>query len=236
LALEAQQRELENPTPTQEETGGGKDKKTKAKDSMLGDRKVMGFNIVIEHERGDVRYGARLPAAYGYIRRTDSAERGDQMDCFVGSELLGLIFIVDSYEPVTGKFDEHKIMLAVANKESALAIFRAYYNGFPDAPARRIGKCNDPVTPDELTRWLATGDVTRPFYEPTNVQYAQISSDPEAHRCRTCAYFDSGICSNRVAYFDPRVPETYDGMKMVSPSGGCTQYEPMRVTETEMAR
>ena len=100
-------------------------KKPATKDQMLSDRTVLGFAVVIEHERGDERYGRTLPADYGYIRQTDSAERGDQMDCFVGPDGNAThIFIINSYD-MNGRFDETKVMLRYADEDSARADFRA---------------------------------------------------------------------------------------------------------------
>ncbi len=234
LGMEQTEQSMEHAERNQqlaEKEPKGKGKKTRDRaGSILGDREVMGFHVVVEHEKGDFRYGNRLPAAYGYIRQTHSAEGADQMDCFIGPDLSGKIFIVDSYVPVTGKFDEHKVMFGYGDKEAALADFRNYYNGF--GPQRRIGKTQDPMTQEELTKWLATGDLSQPYYEPTNVEYVAVA-EPGDERCRACKYYDTGICSNHATHHDPRVPETYDGLKMVAASGWCREFVKIAVTEVE---
>lgn len=140
LMLESGTQELEHGEREQDradkEAAKPTPKKAKGKDRrrtrdmtnliIMGDVKVMGFDVVVEHLRGDIRYGNRLPAAYGYIRKTDSAERGSQMDCFVGPVLDGKIFVIDSYKE-NGKFDESKIMFGYSDRESALEDFRRYY-------------------------------------------------------------------------------------------------------------
>lgn len=100
--------------------------RSKTRDTDLGARKVLGFDVVIEHGPGEVRFGNVLPTAYGYIRQTRSAEGADQMDCFVGKDLDGKIFIIDSYDE-NGVFDEAKIMLGYPHKDAALKDFREYY-------------------------------------------------------------------------------------------------------------
>jgi uncharacterized protein len=152
---------LENALNPPEAEGGAKGKK-KTKDSVLGDRTVLDFPVVVEHEAGEVRYGSTLPAAYGYIRRTDSAERGDQMDCFIGGD--SGIFIVDMYKP-TGRFDEHKIMLGYQNSSVAGADVTRYYRPLgmrADIPVK--------VTREELNRWLAGGDLSKPYARAGAVQ------------------------------------------------------------------
>jgi phage-related protein (TIGR01555 family) len=230
MQLQQQQTSMEQGAEQHEKQMQEEPEKKKSKDSVSGNQRIMGFDVVVEHQRGEMRYGAKLPASYGYLRRTDSAERGDQMDCFIGPKLDGFIYIIDAYRVPEGQFDEHKVCLGFPDKESALAVFRNYYGRM--AERTLIGKTNDPVSPEDLQVWLATGDLTKPFYEPTDVRYVAVAENPE-ERCRNCKYFDAQICSNHAVHHDPRVPETFDGLKVVAPSGWCAEFSPVRVTETE---
>jgi hypothetical protein len=205
-------------------------KETKTRDAGMVE--VSGFPIVIEHHAGEERYGKRLPVDYGYIRRTGSAEGQDiQMDCFVRGE-EGDIFVIDSYIPEIGTFDEHKIMIGYANKAAAVKDFSEYYSGGigesgplwqMKAPDRRLGYATL-VTAGGLRAWLDAGNLTRPYYTPSNVQYTP-NADPAEHRCENCEYFKDGICSSHVTHHDPKVPQSVDGAKIVVPSGWCNQYK-----------
>jgi uncharacterized protein len=187
------------------------------KDSMLGDVKVAGFDVVIEHDSGEIRYGRKLPAQYGFIRRTDSAEPGDQMDCFVGNQKdSGKVFIIDSFTD-NGTFDEHKVIFWVADKEAACKLFRDYYY-------ERRSLCVE-VAPVLLAEWLEKGDVRQPYTQVTDSEYTPTSSNPETV-CDKCRYFQKGICLNSLVQRDPKVPEVWGlGLKQVQPSGWCKQFE-----------
>jgi hypothetical protein len=194
----------------------------KTKDRMLGDVEVFGLPVVIEHLKGEERYGVRLPADYGYIRGTDSSERGEQMDCFIGPDPNGLIFIVDAYDRFTGEYDESKILMGFASAQVARMTFWQYYGMMPQQ--QLVGNVYDPVTADELKRWLATGDVTKPYIEPTYVGYVSATSDA-SQRCDHCQNYASGLCADPAVQRDPRVPFSWDSQnKSVSPAGWCTQF------------
>src|SRR5882724_39665 len=218
-----QDRQDEPPEP---ETAAKKKAKSKdrrrTKDAMLGDRRVMGFPVVIEHIKGESRYGVNLPADYGYIRRTGGADAA-QIDCFVGPDVAdGRIFVVDAYERATGKFNEHKCMLGYTDREAALAAFRAYYGRMTDF--NLIGYAGAATDEQGLRAWLAEpGAGKRPYTPPTDVQYVPVTSGEM--KCSNCEHYDTGICTDAETQRDPRVPETRDGLKLVMPTGWCKEFE-----------
>lgn len=149
--------QLQNP-PEEDDAPPPKAKK-KSKDAMLGSLRTDGFEVVVEHEAGELRYGVALPASYGYIRGTDSAEPDNNMDCFLGTAGAAKdVYVIDAYK-VNGKFDEHKVMLAYNDAPSALLDFDSYY-GKLDRPMTGIITA---VPKAEFQTWLKSGDLTAPF-------------------------------------------------------------------------
>jgi hypothetical protein len=117
-----------------------------------------GVPVTVETFKGEKRFGRPMPAHYGYINRTGSAEGADeQMDCFVGDEKCDGAFIIDSYDH--DRFDEHKVMLGYATAVDALNDFNAAYTNY------RIARTVSPMSINGLATWLETGDVKKPFAE-----------------------------------------------------------------------
>jgi len=91
-----------------------------------------GLPISIENERGTMRYGVDkdnhewstfMHNAYGYIRLTEGTD-GDHVDCYIGpARYSERVFVVHQNDPVTGKYDEDKIMLGF---NSAITAKQAY--------------------------------------------------------------------------------------------------------------
>jgi hypothetical protein len=194
----------------------------------LGEREIMGFPIVIEHESGDVRYGNYLPASYGFIRQTHSAEGEDQMDVFVGTDTdAQKIYIIDSYDTL-GKFDEHKIMFCFTEMATALACFRAYYDG--SGPAYRSGYITE-VSEQLLREWLAVGNLRAPYSQPTDVQYEPVAKNPNAvcARCDHAQQTESRsyyVCLDEKVQRDPRVPvHPTNSTKIVNSGAWCTEWK-----------
>lgn len=118
-----------------------------------------GLQIMIETPKGGWRKGAgwmvQMPADYGFIRGTSSAEGVfEQMDCFVGDG--SNIFVIDSATP-EGKFDEHKVMLGFDDALSAEACYRAAYHD-----ARRPMSVTE-MTIDSLREWIIAGRLDSPI-------------------------------------------------------------------------
>jgi hypothetical protein len=136
-----------------------------------GHLKLQGLDIAIENPEGSVRSGkdgdgnpwqVEMPAHYGYVKRSTGKD-GDQVDVYVGGfPQSDLAVVVDQYDPKTGRFDEHKVILGVASHRGALDIYdRAFSDG--SGPQRR--KEATPISVDEFKQWLKEGDTTKPFAE-----------------------------------------------------------------------
>lgn len=140
---------------------GPANERTTPAGDMLPTMTFQGLQVVIENGAGDIRKGpgwaVRMPAAYGFIRGTSSAEGLlEQMDCFIGPDANApSAFVVDSADP-RGVFDEHKVMLGFSTKEDAERVYRAAYH---DA---RVPMAITAMTIAELQEWMVTGDLSRP--------------------------------------------------------------------------
>lgn len=116
------------PTPAQ----------AKAGNYRKGHVAFQGLPITIENARGSMRRGigkggkpwsVRMPAHYGYIKRTEGAD-GDHIDVYLGHHPLSPhVFVVNQHDADTKAFDEHKVMLGYASKAQAL---RDYERAFSD--------------------------------------------------------------------------------------------------------
>ncbi|MDE6693358.1 MAG: hypothetical protein K2K05_08235, partial [Muribaculaceae bacterium] len=104
----------------------------------LTPRKVGGFTIYIENERGSVRSGVdednnvwetEMRNDYGFIADAKGTD-GDNIDAFLSSDIDGWngrkVFVVDQYNP-DGSFDEHKMMLGFNDRDEAFAAYLSNY-------------------------------------------------------------------------------------------------------------
>jgi phage-related protein (TIGR01555 family) len=95
---------------------------------------VHGLQVVIENAKGTRREGPGwsvvMPAHYGYIRRTASAEGAEeQMDCYLGPNPMSTrVWIVEQLDADSGSFDEHKVMLGYDSQEAALDDYLAAHS------------------------------------------------------------------------------------------------------------
>lgn len=125
-----------------------------------------GLSIAIEQPRGTYRTGidsktgkrwtSRMAAHYGYISGTKGAD-GDGVDCFVGpypqSEIA---YAINQY--IDGRFDEHKIMLAFPDEETARnAYLHSYDRGWKGL------KSMIPLSINQLKWWLKHGNKSQPI-------------------------------------------------------------------------
>lgn len=144
------------PTPEQIESG----------DYTKGKFKWKGLNITIETAKGQTRSGTdkdgkpwsvTLQNSYGYIDGTDSAEPGDEMDVFIGPDLLSeVVFVIDQNKNDVKKFDEHKCVLGATNSDQARSIYESNYSkgwkGFRSVTS---------LTLPQFKEWLARGKMNR---------------------------------------------------------------------------
>ena len=147
-----------NPTDAMKESGNYR----------KGHVQIHGLDISIENAKGSTRSGVgkdgqpwevQMFAHYGYFKRTDGAD-GDQVDVYVGSQPENkTAYVVDQYDPETGEFDEHKVILGAPNADAALGLYDVHFSD-DSGPSRR-GTVTE-MSIDEFKGWLRDGDTTKP--------------------------------------------------------------------------
>ncbi|MBW3099196.1 LPD38 domain-containing protein [Pseudohoeflea coraliihabitans] len=149
-----------NPAPTVAQKEAGNYRKYHAK--------MHGFDISIETPKGGVREGrnrkgdiwqTRMPAHYGYIKRTEGAD-GDHVDVYVGPNAKSQrVYVVDQVNELK-QFDEHKVIMGVGSVSEARDI---YARGFSDGRGiDRLGAIT-PMSVSEFRKWLREGDTKKPL-------------------------------------------------------------------------
>jgi hypothetical protein len=104
---------------------------------LQGRMKVQGMDISIENKKGSTRSGTDkdghdwsvgMNFDYGYIRGTVGKDK-DHLDCYLGPNLdADTVYIVHQNEPVTGKYDEDKIMLGFSSEADAQEAYLKQYD------------------------------------------------------------------------------------------------------------
>lgn len=163
----------------------------KAGNYAKGHVRVHGLPISIENPRGSHRVGmspdgstwrSRVPAHYGYIKRTEGAD-GDHVDVFVGPHRKSpLVYVIDQKDAASGDFDEHKIMLGFASNKHARNV---YLQAFSDGKGKqRLGAMTE-MTVNQLKHWLDTGNTRKPLHRAAGGSVAaggMWSDEDEARR------------------------------------------------------
>lgn len=135
----------------------------------LGHIVLHGLNISIEIPKGAFRSGiaqdgmewkTKLTSHYGYIKRTSGAD-DENIDVYVGASTDSeRVFVVDQLDSRTGKFDEHKAVLAVKNAEEAR---RIYSEAFSDGRGEdRIGAITE-LSMDDFKVWMKSHKTKKPM-------------------------------------------------------------------------
>lgn len=134
-----------------------------------------GLPISIENAKGSrreekdkfgVKRGVKMPAAYGYIRRTLGAD-GMQVDCYLGKHSESVVAWVIDQDKFDAQgndkgFDEHKVMLAFKSADKAIEVYlKSHYDGQGHERLSAMTQLNY----DELKAWLKKGDMKRPISE-----------------------------------------------------------------------
>jgi hypothetical protein len=104
---------------------------------LQGRTKIHGMEISIENKKGSTRSGTdkdghewhtKMHYDYGYIRGTVGVDK-DHLDAYVGpNQKSNVVYIVNQNDPVTGKFDEQKVMLGFDNEDEAKAAYLKQYD------------------------------------------------------------------------------------------------------------
>ncbi len=201
-----------DPAPTEAQKEAGNYKK--------GHVTVHGLDITIENEKGSIRSGTdpdgnpwevRMPAHYGYIKRTEGAD-GEQVDVYLGDNPASeQVFVVFQKDLAANKFDEHKIVIGVATAEEARALYEA---GFSDGRgAERLDRM-ETLSIDQFKAKLEDG------------AYAKGRLSPKANRASADEQF-AAAQPNSIAAADitrATPPDTF----VLSPAG---QIDYGRITE-----
>lgn len=106
-----------------------------------GHCRIAGFDVTIEQPAGSYREGVdpdgtpwktRMNHHYGFLKKTVGAD-GDHVDAFFNPDIADEefenmpIFVIDQIDK-EGKFDEHKIMFGMTNKQEAKAAYVSNYS------------------------------------------------------------------------------------------------------------
>lgn len=104
----------------------------------------------------------QMPVAYGrskQIMGADStAAKPQGLDFFIGNAPAGgNVYVVDQFDPKTGKFDEHKVM---ARFNTPMEAVQAYLGSYSDDASVRIGGMK-PMTAEQFKQWTKSGKVAK---------------------------------------------------------------------------
>ncbi len=153
--------------------------------------KMDGLEISIETPKGEMRSGTdndgtpwqvQMPGDYGYIKRTTGKD-GDKVDVMIGpAGPTGKVFVVDQYDPKTGRFDEHKAIMGVNTADEARALYTAAYN---DGNAgARLGGIRE-MSVNDFKQRILNGPLTRPMTgqkpAPQQAPAGQMTAPQTAH-------------------------------------------------------
>jgi hypothetical protein len=134
----------------------------KAGQYAKGDVTFDGLKVAVENPVGSTRSGTApdgtkwsvdMKAHYGFVRRTEGAD-GDQVDVYLPENARpgSPVFVFDQYKD-DGSFDEHKVVLGVADQAAAE---RIYDQHFSDGSGPRRRKAMKAMTMEEFKSWLKT--------------------------------------------------------------------------------
>jgi|GEM_PF-776523 len=104
---------------------------------LQGRTRIHGMDISIENKKGSVRRGTdkdghawrtKMHFAYGYIRGTVGKDK-DHLDCYIGPNPESTkVFVIHQNDPVTGKYDEDKVMLGFGDATEAKRAYLKQYD------------------------------------------------------------------------------------------------------------
>lgn len=104
---------------------------------LQGRMTLHGMEISIENRKGSLRRGVdkdghewetKMHADYGYIRGTIGKDK-DHLDVYVGpNQESDKVFVVHQNDPVTGEYDEDKVLLGMGTAQEAKALYMKQYD------------------------------------------------------------------------------------------------------------
>lgn len=151
-----------NTTPSEAQIAAGNYQK--------GHVKVGPLDIAIENPAGSTRTGpgwtTKMQDHYGYMKRTEGAD-GDQVDVYVKAgtpaDHAGPVFVIDQYNPKTGRFDEHKSFVGYRFQGAAIKAYDAHFSD-GSGPTRRKGVVK--MTVEQFNDWAKNGNTKSPAATP----------------------------------------------------------------------
>lgn len=157
----AQASEDINPDPTDAQKEAGNYKK--------GHVSIQGLPITLENTKGSPRRGTdpngtqwevQMPAHYGYIKRTEGADK-EQVDVYVGENPSApSVFIVDQVDADSRAFDEHKAFIGFQNADQVKDTYNASFDD--GRGVHRYGGMTEMTVP-EFKEWLKNGNNRKPL-------------------------------------------------------------------------
>jgi hypothetical protein len=129
---------------------------------------VQGLNITLENPRGSTRSGmdeagnpwsTTMEHDYGYIKGTTGKD-GEHVDTYIGPEPQATtVYVFDTKNPTTGKFDEAKVFIGFKSREEADVAFGKAYPG--QAAERFMGAAE--MDMPQFKRWVKSGRARQPI-------------------------------------------------------------------------
>lgn len=173
---------VELPEPTEAQKAAGNYK--------MEHRRIDGYNISIENQKGSVRRGVNADGKpwetlmhndYGYIRGTEGVD-GDHIDVFLSdTPEQGDVFVVDQINE-DGSFDEHKVMYGFPTEEAAR---QAYLSNYEEGWAG-LGAITH-VSKEAFRKWVESSRrKTKPFAD-----YVSIKKEVSANSQGSVAEYKS---------------------------------------------
>lgn len=146
------------PTEAQKESGNYK----------KGEITFKGMTIKIENPKGSWRFGigdngkkwaTKMKSHYGYIVHDGAGIDGDKIDVFIGPKVnASKAFVINQRNPMTGMFDEHKIILGVETADEAEELYLSnYQKGWEGLDSIKS------TNTKQIREWLKEGKFNEPF-------------------------------------------------------------------------
>lgn len=166
----------EQQEPTQAQKDAGNYRK--------GHVNIQGLDISLENPRGSTRTGVdedgepwsvTMEHDYGYIKGTVGKD-GDHVDTFLGPNPQATnVFVIDTKDPTTKKFDEHKVFIGFNSQDEAEVAFAKAY---PGKAVERFMGATEMAMP-QFKRWVKSGRKMRPVSRQPDIQPAAIPTLPQ---------------------------------------------------------
>ena len=116
---------------------GAAPRRNRKKYPFVGTIDFQGLKVRVENRKGSFRSGTdsdghawrvRMHAHYGEIANTEGAD-GDCLDVYVGPNADSvLVVVVHQNNPVSGEYDEDKVLIGFDSPKDAVVLYRKQYD------------------------------------------------------------------------------------------------------------